>query len=71
MFLCLPKFSAKHGVVNGGLPTDNDAYDGMGTDRLDTSRRDVCGTAKNQETSLEYVIVVKLHDDYKRAQTCP
>ena len=59
---------ASQGVVNGDLPAENHTYDTADTDLLDAFRRKVRGTTEHQKIPLEPAILVKLHDDYMRAQ---
>ena len=54
--------------MNGDLPADNHTYDRADTDLLDAFLRKVSGTTDHQKPHLEPAILVKLHDDYMRAQ---
>ena len=54
--------------MTGDRRAENDAYDRANNKRLDTLRREVCGTTEHQETHLELAILVKLHGVLMRAQ---
>ena len=54
--------------MNGDLLADIHTYDRSDTDLLDAFRRKVSGTTEYQETPLKPATLVKLHDDYMRAQ---
>ena len=53
--------------MNGDHPADH-RYDRADTDLLDAFRREVSSTTEHQKTPLEPTILVKLHDNYMRAQ---